>query len=150
MLKHAALAFALTLSSPAVAETRADDLHWLSGVWESCCEPWIEEHWSDPRGGMLTGYSRWGMYAMADGFEFFRVAKGDDGVLVLYAQPAGKAAVPFRLTEAAGTSATFDNPAHDYPQRIRYERVGDSLTATLSKLDGSEREVFTFRRVSAP
>ena len=58
----------------------------------------------------------------------------------------GRPAVPFRLAAAEGTSVSFENPAHDFPQRIRYERSGDTLTATLSKLDGSEPQVFTFRR----
>jgi len=29
----------------------------------------------------------------------------------------------------------FENPDHDFPQRIEYARAGDTLTATISTMD---------------
>ena len=146
MLKSLVPALALMMPAPALAQTAPEDLAWLGGLWESGPSPWIEERWDEPRGGTLIGHARFGMEDKALGFEFFRVQAGEDGVLVYHAQPEGRPAVPFRLAAAEGTSVSFENPAHDFPQRIRYERSGDTLTATLSKLDGSEPQVFTFRR----
>jgi hypothetical protein len=142
MIKRTVLALALAISSPASAQVAVADLGWLSGLWESGPELWIETRWSEPRGGMLIGHAR---YGQAD-FEFFRVQSGDDGVLIYHAQPEGRAPVPFRLAEAVGTMVAFENPAHEYPQRIRYVRDGDKLTATLSQLDGSRAQTFVFSR----
>ena len=39
--------------------------------------------------------------------------------------------VAFRLVRHDAASAIFENPAHDYPQRIVYTREGDTLTAEV-------------------
>jgi hypothetical protein len=71
---------------------------------------------------------------------------GADGALAYLAQPGGRAPVAFRLAAREGTSATFENPTHDFPQRIRYVRAGETLTATISAMDGSNAMSWTFRR----
>ena len=45
---------------------------------------------------------------------------------------------------------TAPNPAHDYPQRIRYWRQGKLLMAEFSKLDGSQTERWNYRPVVPP
>jgi hypothetical protein len=40
----------------------------------------------------------------------------------------------------------FADPGHDYPQRIRYAREGDRMTAEISLMDGSRGQGFAFRR----
>jgi hypothetical protein len=67
-------------------------------------------------------------------------------VPVYLAQPGGRAPVQFRLTARTRTGATFENPAHDFPQRIVYRRSGDSMVATISALDGSNAMSWTYRR----
>ncbi|KRG43378.1 hypothetical protein ARC20_10055 [Stenotrophomonas panacihumi] len=55
--------------------------------------------------------------------------------------------VRFRMVEQAGTSAVFENPAHDFPKRIAYRLEGDQLVVVTS---GDGREVtFRFKRVAA-
>jgi hypothetical protein len=55
--------------------------------------------------------------------------------------------VRFRMVEQAGTSAVFENPAHDFPKRIAYRLEGDELVVATS---GDGREVtFRFKRVAA-
>ena len=60
--------------------------------------------------------------------------------------PQGGAPVAFALAQRDKTSATFENAAHDYPQRIAYVRSGDTLTATISAIDGSKARRWTYRR----
>jgi hypothetical protein len=77
-------------------------------------------------------------------FEFLRIVERDGG-LVYVAQPNGRPPTDFVLTELTGDSATFENPAHDFPKTIRYARRGDGLEARVG--DGGQRsETFTFRR----
>jgi hypothetical protein len=42
---------------------------------------------------------------------------------------------------------TFENPAHDYPQRVSYTRIDNALTATISRIDGTDPITFSYRRI---
>ena len=143
----AAVAGALLIAS-GPAEVRIEDLAWMSGRWESVSgDRWVEEIWSAPRGGTMFGISRTGEGGSLREFEFLRLQRGEDGVLAYFASPGGRAPVAFRLSETSGTGATFDNPAHDYPQRITYRRDGETMRATISASDGSNAMSWTFRRL---
>lgn len=138
---------ALLLMGQAAPPARVDDLAWMNGRWESnAAGRWTEESWSAPRGGVMLGFSRSGREEVLREFELLRIQAGEDGVPVYFAQPGGRPAVPFRLTSRDGTSATFENPQHDFPQRIRYVRTGDAMTATISALDGSNAMTWRFLR----
>ena len=139
---------AAALAASAPAEIGIDDLAWMSGRWESVAgERWVEEQWSEPRGGTMFGISRTGQGEALREFEFLRLQRGEDGGLAYLASPGGRAPVTFRLTETSPNGATFENPAHDFPQRIRYEREGDTMRATISASDGSNAMSWTFRRL---
>lgn len=140
-------ALALLLMGQAPPHARVADLGWMSGRWETGGGGrWTEENWSAPRAGRMIGYSRSGVGESPGSFEFLRIEAGADGVPAYLGSPGGRPAVAFRLTRFAGMSATFDNPDHDFPQRIRYARNGDTLVATISAIDGSNAQSWTYRR----
>lgn len=140
----AVLAVLLVAASPAA---RVDDLGWLAGDWvREDGERWTEESWTAPRGGVMLGVSRSGRGEALREFEFIRIAAGEDGAISYIAMPQGGAPVAFALVRHDTASATFENPAHDYPQRIVYARDGDTLTATISAIDGSKPRRWTSRR----
>lgn len=140
----ALLSLLLVAASPAAT---VEDLGWLAGDWVSEADGrWTEESWAAPRGGMMIGYSRSGRGDALREFEFLRIAAGEGGALAYLAQPQGQAPVAFPLVRHDAASATFENAAHDYPQRIAYARIGDTLTATISKIDGSNPRSWTYRR----
>lgn len=140
----AALATMLVAASPAA---RVDDLGWLAGDWASEADGrWTEESWTSPRGGAMLGHSRSGRGEELREYEFLRIAAEGGGALAYIAMPQGGAPVAFRLVRQEGSSAIFENPAHDYPQRIAYARDGDTLTATISAIDGSKARRWTYRR----
>ncbi|HYD12399.1 MAG TPA: DUF6265 family protein [Allosphingosinicella sp.] len=143
-----AAGLALLLMGQAAPPASVADLAWMSGRWESVSANgrWTEESWSAPRGGVMLGYSRSGAGQSLREFEFLRLQAGSDGIPAYLAQPGGRPATAFRLTAREGQSATFDNPQHDFPQRIRYVRTGDRMVATISRLDGSNAVSWTFRR----
>lgn len=71
--------------------------------------------------------------------------------LVYHAYPVGQAPAVFPAIALDDTGATFANPAHDFPQRIIYRRVGtDSLLARVEgSLRGRETAVdYAMRRVA--
>ncbi|WP_237245906.1 DUF6265 family protein [Sphingopyxis witflariensis] len=136
-------ALLLAAGSPATV----GDLAWLAGDWVREDEGrWTEESWMPPRGGMMLGVSRSGRGENLREFEFLRIAADADGVPAYVAQPQGGAPVAFRLVRHDATSARFENVAHDYPQRIDYVRAGDTLTATISAIDGTKARSWTYER----
>lgn len=138
----------LAAASPAPV----DDLAWMAGSWVQEApgpdggDRWTEESWTGPRGGVMLGHSRSGRGETLREFEFLQLQPGADGELTYIARPQGGAPVAFRLVQRDAMSATFENPAHDYPQRIRYERKGDVMTATISKIDGSGPRSWVYTR----
>jgi len=140
-------ALALLLMGQAPARTGVTELGWMSGGWISeSAGRWTEEAWLPPRGGVMLGLSRSGRGDVLREFEYIRIQAGEDGVPVYHASPGGRAPVGFRLVASDDASATFENPRHDYPQRIHYRRDGDTMVATISALDGSNAMRWTYRR----
>ncbi|MBI3368546.1 MAG: hypothetical protein HY021_08920 [Burkholderiales bacterium] len=119
---------------------------WMAGSW--CTATGAdrgEEVWLAPAGGLMLGMSR----TLPAGttrrlqFEFLRIEL-QDGVPTYLAQPQGRPAVAFRLAQADDRSASFRNPAHDFPQRIDYRSDGDDrLHAEIAGAgrDGKERVI---------
>jgi len=143
-LLTAGLAMMLAAANPAA---KVDDLAWMAGQWSrEDGARWTEESWTSPRGGVMLGHSRSGRGADLREFEFLRIAAGEDGTPAYIAQPGGGAPVAFRLVQHDAASATFENPAHDYPQRIGYVREGDRMIATISRIDGSKAQSWDYRR----
>jgi hypothetical protein len=145
MKKIIGAAFALLLTAQSAPRAAMDDLGWMSGQWVTA-DGTTEEAWTAPRAGMMLGLGRTVQSGVAREYEFLRLQAGADGVPVYWASPNGVTPVGFRLAQAGHESATFENPAHDYPQRIRYRRDGDALVATISAIDDSHAMTWTYRR----
>ncbi len=123
-----------------------DTLAWLAGDWSGTRRTSsIEERWSPPAGGALLATSRTVKGGKMVAFEFLRIVERD-ATLVYVAQPGGQTATEFTLVEQDGTRAVFENPRHDFPQRIAYERVDEQLSAEISFIDGGQPQRFDFTR----
>ncbi len=126
------------------------DLQWLAGAWVgkrgSAGTTTIEERWSPPRGGAMLAVSRTVVRERMTAFEYLRIVERDGG-LVYFAQPGGRTATEFVLTELEGQRAVFENPRHDAPQRIVYELSSDGkLTASIGYAKGGKPQRFEFGR----
>ena len=120
---------------------------WLAGTWVAeTGAQWTEERWASPRGGVMLGTSLTGKGGRASSYEFMRIAVDVDGKLTFWGSPAGKAPVPFRLARVGTNLLAFENPAHDYPTRITYQRDGDQLIATISGPNGANPMSWRYRR----
>jgi len=137
---------------PAPARAAIGDLAWLAGSWVgtrgTAGTTSIEERWGPPLGGAMLGVSRTVARGAMTAFEFLRVVERDGG-LVYVAQPSGTPPTEFVLTELKGTRAAFENPRHDFPQKIVYELSTDGrLTASISRIRGGRVQRFEFTRES--
>jgi len=140
----------IVLPKPAKAAT--SDLAWLSGAWVGTKGETgaisIEERWSPPGGGAMLAVSRTVSRAKDKmvAFEYLRIVERDGG-LVYVAQPGGRTPTEFVLTELGKTRAVFENPRHDFPQRIVYELSDQGgLSASISFLNGGKPQRFEFKR----
>lgn len=141
-MKLRCLALALALATPAHAET-PPDLSWLAGYWLSCDNNReVSETWSDIRGGVMVGYA----FTLRKGkpsWEQNRMAAASSGEGVsFYAHPSGQVPAEFRYmpSKSRAQYAVFENPAHDFPQRVIYSRDGDRLTGRIEGvIDGKSQ-----------
>ena len=130
---------ALLAWAPLGAQDAAALPGWLAGAWAVSGEngAWTEEFWTHPRGGIMIGASRQGRGEALRSWESIRILRKPDGTLAYVPMPNGGAPVEFALVKQGDRSIEFANPAHDFPQRIRYWREGARLHAEISLLDGS-------------
>lgn len=147
---------AALLFAPAANAQTLEDLHWLKGCWRTSGDgPVITEVWSAPPMPALVGYS----YTTRDGqvreWEQMRIEALSPIHVVLVAMPSGGDPVRFERVPVMGVADSpafrghlvFENEDHDFPQRIVYRGYTDSLTATISRIDGSNAMTFEYRRI---
>lgn len=151
-MKKLLLTAVLVLSAPLGAQSTARALpEWLAGTWmmEDGAD-WADEMWTDPRGGIMLGVARMGFGPQLRSWEVTQIRQKPDGSISFFAQPNGKPAAEFPMVLVSEEAIEFANPAHDYPQRIRYWRQGKLLMAEVSKIDGSQAMRWNYRPVVPP
>ena len=118
----------------------------MTGCWDLVeGAHWTQECWMEPKAGLMLGASREGDGGTLRSWEQLRIALAADGSIVLHASPGGRTAVPFTARAASASAIEFTNPAHDYPQRIRYELKDGRLTAEISLADGTKPRRWTYQ-----
>ena len=130
----------LLLNLPVYAQTpdpAVPELSWLSGYWTSNDNgATTEELWTHGAGYMMLGLHRDVSANGRSSFEYLRIVQTRDG-LAYIATPNGRTSTSFALKEHGDQRVVFENPEHDFPQRIIYSRRGDKLTA---RIEGGEGE----------
>ena len=129
-----------------------ESLGWLAGCWEGTYANGrtVSEQWMKPLGGVMMGMSRTVRDGKTIAFENVRLEQSETGLIHYVANPSGQKEATFALVKLEGTKAIFENPAHDYPQRIIYHLLSpDSLVARIEgTANGKERgSNFPYRRV---
>ena len=120
------------------------DLAWLSGCWAATDQDTGSgEQWMPPAGGTMLGMSR----TVSDGetvaFEFIRIVSTGDGGLVFIASPSGQNTTGFALVSVTDHEVIFENPDHDFPQRIIYRLLSDEdlLGRVEGTINGTARAI---------
>lgn len=108
------------------------DFGWIAGHW--CLEAGgelIEEYWLPGAGDLMLGLSRTVKAGKTASFEYLRI-QSKDGVTNYLAQPQGAPPTAFRLAGAGTGWVRFENPQHDFPQRVEYRRTATGLRAEIA------------------
>jgi hypothetical protein len=127
-----------------------DQLAWIAGCWKNeFPKVTIEEQWMKPAAGSMIGMSRTASKKKTVAYEFLRIVQQGDSLLYI-SIPSGQVETAFLLTKCTDDEALFENPTHDFPQRIVYHRNNDG--SLLAAIEGNEngmlrREEFPMIRV---
>ena len=120
-----------------------DQAGWIAGCWSRLAgERSTEEHWMKPAGGTMLGMSRTVAKGRTSEYEFLRIIE-QSGTLAYVALPSGQKEATFTLTTVKPGEMVFENPKHDFPTRIIYQRQSDgSLKARIEgTMNGQTRGV---------
>lgn len=118
---------------------------WISGYWLSCEGGEVAESWIGAGAGVLLGTNL--TQGEQGGFEFLRIAENGHGGYSYFSMPNGRApATEFTMVTIEANRAVFENLAHDFPQRIIYERNGDELHARIEDAGATQGMDWRFRR----
>ena len=133
--------------------SQLDRVRWLTGCWlEQSSSLTIEEQWMAPRGRSMLGMGRTVRNDSLLEYEVV-VLTEQGGQLAYEAHPSGQEPATFVSGPVSDSMVVFLNPAHDFPQRVGYRRVGaDSLLAWIDgTVAGRQRRVeFPYHRVPCP
>ena len=155
MRRALALVLLLIVGAPFRAHAqnaRLESVSWLIGCWEQPSpdqKQLVQESWGAPLGGSMLGMSR----TVRDGklIEFESIIlRVEKGRLAYEAHPSGQPTATFLSTKISDKSVLFENPKHDFPQRIGYElKDSSSLLAWIEgTVDGKpRRREFPYHRV---
>lgn len=137
------------VGSAATMSIRA--LGWLQGCWQQAnARRIVDEQWMTPRGGLMMGMSRTVQGDSVAEHEVLHIRE-TAGLVVYHAEPSGQQPTDFTAISLSDSQVTFENLAHDFPQRVMYRRRGaDSLVARIEGIrNGQLRGIdFPSRRVS--
>lgn len=123
---------ALCLAPQQDEKVSVKDFAWLAGVWTGkTSDGDFEEHWTTPVGDRMIGMGRCVNGDQTVFTEFLILCETKSGIYYC-AQVGDQPAVAFKLTKWKDGEAVFENPKHDFPQKITYKKEKDgSVTARI-------------------
>jgi hypothetical protein len=108
-----------------------DKLAFLKGCWSGSD---TFEMWMKPDAGSIMGAGRTVRNGKLHNSEFFSVTETADGVTLHVLLKLGGSVTQFKAKELTDSSVVFENPAHDYPQRVIYRKNADG--SLLGRIEG--------------
>ena len=152
-MKRALWLLAVFGAAPGVGAQTASikDVAWLQGCWEQRDgDRVVEERWMPPRAGSMLGVGRTSRGDKLMEHEYIVLAERD-GRLAYEAHPSGQPTATFMSKPITGREVVFEDPAHDFPQRVGYKSTapGQLLAWIEGASGGKTRRVeFSYRIVN--
>jgi hypothetical protein len=83
----------------------------------------------------MLGMSRTVRDGATVAFEFLRITEDENGKVFLVALPSGQQSTTFALLSQSDNEAVFENPEHDFPQRVIYRLMPGNLL--VGRIEGT-------------
>jgi len=137
------------------AQTSDDwkNFSWLTGCWKSTTNGISEECWMQPLGGSMQGSARTIIKEKTVSREFFAVMKTAEGFVYRVQTFSGafnrsQDIVSFPAVKVSESEIIFENPKHDFPQRIIYRRLTKKTAlAKIQLMDGTKTIEYPLARM---
>ena len=134
------LAMILATATSAGQTSGVDQLGWFSGCWASDDgKERIEEFWTKPAGQSMMGMSR----TLAGGktvfTEYVQIREAKDEISYIVSLGLSARPVSFKLIKSSSSEVVFENPTHDFPQRVISRR--ESADSLFARIEGQEKGV---------
>ena len=151
IVRFGVVGWALLATSAGARTASIKDVAWLQGCWElRDGDRVVEERWMPPRAGSMLGVGRTTRGEKLIEHEYI-VLSEREGRLAYEAHPSGQATTTFMSRPISGREVVFDNPTHDFPQRVGYRSTGPGqLLAWVEGTSGgrTRRIEFAYRTVN--
>lgn len=142
------ISFLLCLASWTKAQSPSiKDLDWLTGRWTAIKNKpgkLRTERWEYLGSGRMEGYGTVKQGTDTTFHETMQI-EDRDGILYFIAEvPENKTPVLFKITKTSPDGFDCENPLHDFPKKIIYRKISDTLNVNIS---GNGNSVdFVFRK----
>jgi hypothetical protein len=152
-MKVLALAAVLSATSVIAQTNGIQQLSWMAGTWVQTKDAdTVQESWLGPQGNTMVAVNLTQSARRGTSFEFLRIVETPNGLSYM-ASPNGRSpATEFKLKEMGDKRVVFENPTHDFPQRVIYWREADGgMKARIEgTVQGKERGLeWRFERAKA-
>lgn len=128
-----------TLSN-ASQKSGIERLEWISGCWVlDDGKERTEETWMKPAGQSMVGMSRTVAGGKTVHTEHIQIRETNGQIAYIVALGMGAKPTVFKLIKSSDNEVVFENPEHDFPQRIIYRR--ESADALFARIEGAEKGV---------
>lgn len=121
-------------------KTGIEQLEWISGCWVmDDGKERTEETWMKPAGKSMIGMSRTVSGGKTVHAEHIQIREANGQIAYIVALGMGSKPTVFKLAKSSDNEAVFENPEHDFPQRIIYRR--ESAESLFARIEGAEKGV---------
>ena len=129
--------FSQTLQDSTAKKDSIDQLNWFSGYWIAEINGTkMEECWLPENNNSMIGLHRDSFKSGKIFYEYLRIEQIGDSI-IYFASPKGRKPTKFLLVSIEHHKVIFENPDHDFPQKIIYTLNSDTLTARIEgKVNG--------------
>jgi hypothetical protein len=119
----------------------------LSGCWErneNSGTVVATEMWMKPAGTSIMGMGRTVKNGKTVNYEMMRIEQRTDGIYFVAKPKANPAETSFKLKSSSVGEFAFENPEHDFPQRVIYKVNGNSLRGRIEGTQNGKSMGFDF------
>jgi hypothetical protein len=117
---------------------QVQQLSWMAGCWELRQGARLtQEQWLKPAGQSMLGMARTVAGDKTVFTEHLQIREQDGGLVLSVSIGIGNRATPFRAVRVAAKEIVFENPEHDFPQRIIYRQEAEG--SLLGRIEGQEK-----------
>lgn len=141
------MSFAIISNAQKKPVTEIADLDGMAGCWEqkdTAKGLFISEQWMSPAGTSILGMGRTVKNGKTVGFEYMRIEQNADGIFFVARPHENKDETPFKLKSSTPNEIVFENPDHDFPQRVIYKLLGAKLVGRIEGNQNGKQMAFDF------